>query len=128
MCVTSGIDLKSFWNIVKRNDIRKTHFFNACNLIIYTRIYRWKEIYREGSDGVEKRNHSLIIFLHMPWNFLTKSEKDCASWLSHHGLQWEERMIPYSMLKRLITIVVIDVKENDDNKALIYVKRFLKRE
>ncbi|KYM81450.1 hypothetical protein ALC53_08075, partial [Atta colombica] len=28
----------------------------------------------------------------MPWNFLTKSEK-------HHGLQWEDRMIPHSMVK-----------------------------
>ena len=40
----------------------------------------------------------------MPWNFLTKSEKYCASWLSayHHGLQWEDGMIPYSTLKCLI--------------------------
>jgi len=61
----------------------------------------------------------------MPWNFLTKSEKDCVSWLSacHHGLQWEDRMISYSMVKRLITMAVIDVGKNDDNKALIYVKR-----
>jgi len=34
---------------------------------------------------------SHYIFTHpMPWNFLTKSEKYCVSWLSayHHGLQW----------------------------------------
>jgi len=62
----------------------------------------------------------------MPWNFLTTSEKDCASWLSacHHGLQWEDRMIPYSMMKRLITMAVIGVKENDDNEAFEYVKEF----
>ncbi|EGI67991.1 hypothetical protein G5I_03348 [Acromyrmex echinatior] len=31
-------------------------------------------------------------------------------------------MIPYSMVKRLITMTVIGAKENDDNKALIYIK------
>jgi len=36
-------------------------------------------------------------------------------------------MIPYSMVKRLITMVVIDIEEND-NKALIYVKGFKKHE
>jgi len=41
-------------------------------------------------------------------------------------LQWEDRMIPYSMLKCLI-VAVIGVEEND-NKALIYVKGFKKRE
>jgi len=61
----------------------------------------------------------------MPWNFLTKSEKYYASWLSayHYGLQWEDEMIPYSMAKRLITMAVIGAEENDDNKALVYVKR-----
>jgi len=58
----------------------------------------------------------------MLWNFLTKSEKYCASWLSayYHGLRWEDGMIPY-MMKRLITMAVI-AEEDDDNKALIYVK------
>ncbi|KYN10777.1 hypothetical protein ALC57_17085, partial [Trachymyrmex cornetzi] len=66
----------------------------------------------------------------MPWSFLTKSEKYCASWLSayHHGLQWEDGMIPYTMVKRLITMAVIGVEENDDNKAVIYVKGREKRE
>jgi len=66
----------------------------------------------------------------MPWNFLTKSKKDCASWLSayHYGLQWEDRMILYSMVKYLITMIVIGVEENDDNKSLIYVKGFKKHE
>jgi len=44
-----------------------------------------------------------------------------------HRLQWED-MIPYSMVKRLITIAVIGVEENDDNNALEYVKGFKKRE
>jgi len=44
-----------------------------------------------------------------------------------HGLQWED-MIPYSMVKRLITIAVIGVEENNDNNALEYVKGFKKRE
>ncbi|KYN11120.1 hypothetical protein ALC57_16737, partial [Trachymyrmex cornetzi] len=66
----------------------------------------------------------------MPWSFLTKSEKYCASWLSayHHGLQWEDGTIAYSMVKRLITMAVIGAKECDDNKALVYVKRREKRE
>jgi len=66
----------------------------------------------------------------MRWNFLTKSEKDCASWLSayHYGLQWEDRMILYSMVKGFITMTVIGVEENDDNKILIYVKGFKRRE
>jgi len=46
------------------------------NLIVYTRIYRWKEIYREGSDGVEKWNYFVVTFLHVPWNFLITSEKE----------------------------------------------------
>jgi len=43
-------------------------------------------------------------------------------------MQWEDRMILYSMMKRLIIMVVIGVEENDDNKVLIYVKEFKKRE
>ncbi|KYN10029.1 hypothetical protein ALC57_17844, partial [Trachymyrmex cornetzi] len=66
----------------------------------------------------------------MSWSFLTKSEKYCVSWLSayHHGLQWEDGTIPYSMVKRLITMAVIGVEECDDNKALVYVKGREKRE
>jgi len=54
---------------------------------------------------------------------LIKSEKDCAFWLNacHHG--WQDRMIPYSMMKRLIAMAVIGVEENDDNKTLVHVKR-----
>ncbi|KYN16368.1 hypothetical protein ALC57_11378 [Trachymyrmex cornetzi] len=64
------------------------------------------------------------------WSFLTKSEKYCASCLSvyHHGLQWEDGTIPYSMVKRLITMTVIGAEECDDNKALVYVKERKKRE
>ncbi|KYN11289.1 hypothetical protein ALC57_16562, partial [Trachymyrmex cornetzi] len=71
-----------------------------------------------------------IFMCPMSWSFLTKSEKYCASWLSayHHRLQWEDGMIPYTMVKRLITMAVIGMEENDDNKALIYVKGREKRE
>jgi len=31
-------------------------------------------------------------------------------------------MIPYSLMKRLITMAVIGAEKNDDNKALIYMK------
>jgi len=60
---------------------------------------------------------------------LIKSEKDCAFWLNacHHGLQWQDRMIPYSMMKRLIAMAVIGVEENDDNKILVHVKRLKMR-
>ncbi|KYN10283.1 hypothetical protein ALC57_17580, partial [Trachymyrmex cornetzi] len=66
----------------------------------------------------------------MSWSFLIKSEKYCVSGLSayHHGLQWEDGTIPYSMVKRLITMAVIGVEECDDNKALVYVKGREKRE
>ncbi|KYN21798.1 hypothetical protein ALC57_05824 [Trachymyrmex cornetzi] len=40
------------------------------------------------------------IFSHpMPWHFLTRFDKSCASWLStyHHGLRWDDGMVPYSM-------------------------------
>jgi len=70
------------------------------NLITCTRIYRWKEIYREGSDDVEKRSHSLITFLHT-MEFLDKIRKGlCFLSACHHGLHWEDT-IPYSIVKRM---------------------------
>ena len=67
-----------------------------------------------------------LIFLCVPWTFLTNSKKYCASRLSfltyHHGLQWED-----TIAKRLITMAVIGAEENND-KALIYVKGCEKRE
>jgi len=70
-----------------------------------------------------------IFMCPIPWNFLTKSEKYCAIWLSahHHRLQWEDGMIQYSM-KCLITMAVISAKKNDDNKTFVYVKGCEKRE
>lgn len=67
----------------------------------------------------------------IPWKFLTSSDKSCASWLIayHHGLRWNDGMIPYSMAKRLITMAVVDTEENDDNddKTFVYVKGLEKR-
>jgi len=63
-----------------------------------------------------------------PWDLLTKSlERSCASWLiaNHHGLQWEDGIIPYSMAKRFITAAVIDTDDNNNN--LVYVKGHEKR-
>jgi len=62
-----------------------------------------------------------------PWDLLTKSERSCASWLiaNHHGLQWEDGIIPHSMAKRLITTAVIGT---EDDNALVYVKGHEKRE
>jgi len=64
-----------------------------------------------------------------PWDIFTKSERSCASWLiaNHHGLQWEDEIIPYSRAKRLITTAVIGTEDNDDNN-LVYVKGHEKRE
>jgi len=58
------------------------------------RIYRWKEIYREGSS-VKKRNHSLSLHFYMlhVMEFLDKIRKVLrflAECLSHYGLQWDD--------------------------------------
>ena len=44
----------------------------------------------------------------VPWKFLTRSNRSCASWLSayHHELLWEDKIIPYSEAKRLITTAI----------------------
>jgi len=54
------------------------------NLIVYTRIYYWKEIYREGIDGIEKSFSESFShkFLYITWNFLTKSETALSECLS----------------------------------------------
>ena len=59
----------------------------------------------------------------VPWKFLTRSDRSCASWLSayHHGLRWEDEMVPYNEAKRLITAAVFE----DD--AIVYVKGREKR-
>ncbi|KYN03310.1 hypothetical protein ALC62_05848 [Cyphomyrmex costatus] len=61
----------------------------------------------------------------IPWNLLTRSDESCASWLNayHHGLRWEDGMVPYSMAKRLIIEAV-----TEDDEALIYVKGLEKRQ
>ncbi|XP_072744126.1 uncharacterized protein [Anoplolepis gracilipes] len=58
----------------------------------------------------------------IPWHLLTKSEKCQASWLmaNHHGLQWENGIVAYSMAKRLITTAVV---EEEDDKMHISLKR-----
>jgi len=43
-------------------------------------------------------------------------------WLiaKHHGLQSEDEMISYSMMKRLITTAMISTEDNDDDNNLSY--------
>ena len=64
-----------------------------------------------------------------PWDLLMKSEKSCASWLTacHHGLRWEDGMVPYWRARHLITTAVHGTEENDD-EDIIYVKGYEKRE
>ena len=77
--------------------------------------------FREGNGGAETgdRFHTLHFLSFVPWKFLTRSDRSCASWLTayHHGLRWEDGMVPYNEAKRLITAAVFE----DD--AIVYVKR-----
>ncbi|KYQ48812.1 hypothetical protein ALC60_12135 [Trachymyrmex zeteki] len=59
----------------------------------------------------------------VPCKFLTRSDRSFASWLIayHHGLRWEDRMVPYSEAKRLITTAIFE-----DN-AVVHVKGREKR-
>jgi len=48
---------------------------------------------------------------------------------NHHGLQWEDGIVPYNTTKRLITMAVAGTEENDnDNETFVYVKGSQKRE
>ncbi|KMQ83885.1 hypothetical protein RF55_7568 [Lasius niger] len=64
----------------------------------------------------------------VPWHLLTKSEKSQALWLrvNHHGLQWEDGIVAYSMAKQLITTAVVE--DNDEMSCTVYVKGRQKRE
>ncbi|KYN10237.1 hypothetical protein ALC57_17635 [Trachymyrmex cornetzi] len=65
------------------------------------------------------------IFSHpMPWHFLTRFDKSCVSWLSayHHGLRWDDGMVPYSIARRLITETVVE-----EDEAVVYFKGHEKR-
>jgi hypothetical protein len=77
----------------------------------------------------------------VPWEFLSKSEKSCSSWLTvfHHGFRWEDGVIPFWTARQLITKAVYGMIKNDDDdgdesdhggyaKDLVYVKGFEKRE
>lgn len=65
-----------------------------------------------------------------PWDWLMKSEKSCASWLTacHHGLRWgTDGVVPYRKARQVITTAVLGA-ENPDNKEIVYVKGHEKRE
>ena len=64
-----------------------------------------------------------------PWDLLLKSEKSCASWLTacHHGLRWENGIVPYRRARQLITTAVLGT-ENAANMDIVYVKGHEKRE
>ncbi|KYM83816.1 hypothetical protein ALC53_05753 [Atta colombica] len=52
-----------------------------------------------------------------------RSDRFCASWLSayHHGLRWEDGMVPYNEAERLITTAVFE------HDVIGYVKGYEKR-
>ncbi|EGI61839.1 hypothetical protein G5I_09869 [Acromyrmex echinatior] len=65
-----------------------------------------------------------IFMCPMPWRFLTKSDQSHASWLMvhHHGLRWNDGVVPYRMAQRLIAEAV----SCGESEAVIYVKRLEK--
>jgi len=62
-----------------------------------------------------------------PRDILSRSERHQAIWLTanHHGLRWDDGMVPYKMAKSLITMAVMGT--TDDN-IVVYVKGHEKRE
>ena len=51
------------------------------------------------------------------WKFLTKSERSCSSWLTvfHHGLRWEDGIVPFWTARQLIIKAVYGIIKNDDD-------------
>ncbi|XP_036150659.1 uncharacterized protein LOC118648448 [Monomorium pharaonis] len=64
-----------------------------------------------------------------PWEYLTKAERCQVAWLkvNHHGISWEDGLIPHSMARSLITKAVMGTTATDD-EILVYVKGCEKRE
>ncbi|XP_018377448.1 PREDICTED: uncharacterized protein LOC108770380 [Trachymyrmex cornetzi] len=60
----------------------------------------------------------------MPWRFLTKADQSHASWVMthHHGLRWNNGMVPYRTAQRLISEAV-----GRESRAIVYVKGFEKK-
>ncbi|KYN17867.1 hypothetical protein ALC57_09860 [Trachymyrmex cornetzi] len=59
-----------------------------------------------------------------PWRFLTKADQSHASWMMthHHGLRWNDGMVPYRTAQRLISEAV-----GRESGTTVYVKGFEKR-
>ncbi|KYN15670.1 hypothetical protein ALC57_12101 [Trachymyrmex cornetzi] len=57
-------------------------------------------------NGSELTYH--IFTCPMPWRFLTKADQSHASWVMthHHGLRWNDGMVPYRTAQRLISEAV----------------------
>ncbi|KYN10293.1 hypothetical protein ALC57_17579, partial [Trachymyrmex cornetzi] len=60
----------------------------------------------------------------MPWRFLTKTDQSHASWVMthHHGLRWNDGMVPYRMAQRLISEAV-----GRESGPIVYVKGLEKK-
>ena len=65
----------------------------------------------------------------VPWHELTRYEKSQVSWVirNHHGLRWEDGVVPYDMARRLITTAVKGATENGMH-PIVCVKGLEKRE
>ncbi|KYQ50566.1 hypothetical protein ALC60_10343 [Trachymyrmex zeteki] len=78
--------------------------------------------------AVLKNGNTLMHYIFtgpMPWRFLTKSDQSHASWLMshHHGLRWNDGMVPYRMAQSLISEAVLG-----ENETIVYVEGSEKRE
>ena len=64
-----------------------------------------------------------------PWEYLTKAERRQVAWLkvNHHGISWEDGLIPHSMARDLITKAVMGTTATND-EIVVYVKGCEKRE
>ncbi|KYN14719.1 hypothetical protein ALC57_13062 [Trachymyrmex cornetzi] len=62
-------------------------------------------------------------FLYVEGRLTVKRTSFCQNPdLNHHGLRWDDGVVPYSMVRRLITEAVLE-----ENEAVVYVKGHEKR-
>jgi len=82
----------------------------------------------------------LTIFLNAPYRGIVSPKRKDTRWLieNHHGIQWEDEMVPYCMARSLITKAVMgdttttddndDDDDDDNDDIIVYIKEHEKRE